>query len=288
MSLMKSLRAAFTRTRLDDGQKTQCANDLYQIFCRLRANECTELDDSHPPHSSNLYLCPLRYIDQNPLDMDDKDTLWMLDGYRSQWTTIHRKGAGRSEFICSMLDHHFSSFMRVDRDGKEVDALASEFGWFPCNCDEKVLLDNFEAFEHPESKNRLQPWIAEIRTVMDRTDGTPHILIFLVHASASDEKLLRVEILTMLGIMISRMKAKPFAEHIIIPVMVVSSFADCKARILQGFMTDTGPVIYNTGLYDFNDQENRDDHLQKCLGYMTSTPIGNTQQLNYRPARPVD
>ncbi|KAL4883170.1 hypothetical protein BJY04DRAFT_27853 [Aspergillus karnatakaensis] len=152
--------------------------------------------------------------------------------------------------------------------------------------DETILLDRYEAYGDLRS-SVLVPWITDIRWVNRRHDGNPHVQLAMVQHTPPTEELLRTELLTLLGVMITRLGVEDLAEHRVMPVMALSCFQGARARIVQAFMTDTGLAICKTSLFDFTDQENREDTIETCLSYLASTPVGDTRRLNYRPPPPL-
>ncbi|KAL4782563.1 hypothetical protein BJX76DRAFT_358827 [Aspergillus varians] len=301
MQLFSSLRrpkAVFRHTPLDDNHEAiRCASRkaLDDMFKELKNSAVHKLDDddvkclgiipksldSHLTTTSFFKPFPIERMKQTPLDMNDEEIRLIIQAHRTRSEKIGPKDIDGGDLVYSTLCTQFSTFLRVDQDGNQVDSLAGQSEWHGYHIDDDVLLEKYEAFG-ALGKSKLVPWTTDIRSVDRRHDGNPHILLMMIQHTSPVEELLRTEILTLVGVIITRLGAQSLADHRVMPVMALSCFQNARARILQAFMTEAGLIIYKTKLYDFTDQENRDDAIEKCLSYMASTPIGDTKSLNYR------
>jgi hypothetical protein len=88
--------------------------------------------------------------------------------------------------------------------------------------DENVLVDKYEAFADL-GQSMLAPSTADIRSVDGRHHGNPHIQVITVHYERPVEELLRTEILTLSGIIITRLGALSLTDHRVMPVRNTSA-----------------------------------------------------------------
>jgi hypothetical protein len=85
-----------------------------------------------------------------------------------------------------------------------------------------MRVDKYEAFADL-GQSMLAPSTADIRSVDGRHDGNPHIQVITVHYERPVEELLRTEILTLSGIIITRLGALSLTDHRVMPVRNTSA-----------------------------------------------------------------
>ncbi|KAL3487397.1 hypothetical protein BJX62DRAFT_213729 [Aspergillus germanicus] len=142
-------------------------------------------------------------------------------------------------------------------------------------------------FAAAEDTNELAAWTTDIDSVWYREgDGdsnsatpsaAPHILALLMHHRPPPADLVRTELLVIMGIMRTRLEV--YKEHEIAPVMLVTTFNETKARIIQGHYCDGQMVICKSDIYDFNTLESRQDNVSLFLAYMASEPVWDTMHM---------
>jgi hypothetical protein len=105
-----------------------------------------------------------------------------------------------------------------------------------------------------------------------------------------DERLFKVEVLTALAIMLTRLQDEEFPNHNTVPVMIVSVMARMQARILHLHYSQAGLVISKTGFISFSTAESATINMDILLAMMSSKVIGDTKDPNnilkvsYNPA----
>jgi hypothetical protein len=61
--------------------------------------------------------------------------------------------------------------------------------------------------------------------------------------------------------------------------MLVTTFNETKARIIQGRYRDGQMVIYQSDIYAFNTLESSRDNVPLFMAYMASEPVGDTMHM---------
>ncbi|KAL4786237.1 hypothetical protein BJX76DRAFT_355310 [Aspergillus varians] len=204
--------------------------------------------------------------------MEDPETAMGVELQEGIWEENDLDYIDSGEIVDCMLIREFDQFGRTTAT---------------TNCDDDNFLSQiFRAFGNV-TDIEIEPWATDIRHAAYRQeepygDGKPHVMCSMIQHSLPTESLLRTEVLTIIGIIITRLGVQSLSAHIVIPVNVLSCFDGYKARIIQAHMTEHGLLaIYHTRLYDFITPESRLTSVPACLGYMASDPIGDTKTLEY-------
>ncbi|CAL5871328.1 uncharacterized protein PFLUO_LOCUS5578 [Penicillium psychrofluorescens] len=107
--------------------------------------------------------------------------------------------------------------------------------------------------------------------------GKPHIIItatFGVNPRETKERILRGEVLAILAAIRTRLFRSDMREHLVIPVMLVSTIADC-SRILLAHFDGTNLLVRKSWTWNFvTDDPNV---YERVMVYMASEPIGDTK-----------
>ncbi|KAL3487406.1 hypothetical protein BJX62DRAFT_241108 [Aspergillus germanicus] len=98
-----------------------------------------------------------------------------------------------------------------------------------------------------------------------------------MHHLPPEPDLLRTELLIIVGIMRTRLGI--YKEYEVAPVMVITTFAGNKSRILQAHYTEGGLVVLESDFFAFDSPEARREHVPLFLAYMSSEPVGDTRRL---------
>ncbi|KAL4908547.1 hypothetical protein BDW74DRAFT_175230 [Aspergillus multicolor] len=117
--------------------------------------------------------------------------------------------------------------------------------------------------------------------IRNTTPGKPHALFTTTHTVPPTEKILRTEVLAIIGIMLSRLRTSSLRDHYIIPVLLISCFNRYRVRVLYGYMSDNGLVIAHSAQHEFATRESRDKIFNTFFSWMASEPIGNTKRLRF-------
>ncbi|KAL3446796.1 hypothetical protein BJX65DRAFT_308707 [Aspergillus insuetus] len=252
-SLRRS-EAEVRRTPLDDEHRAvhdASRKALKDMFVELKTSAAHKLDDDEVrhlgaiPQSLDSRPTATSYFNPFPIERMKRTPVDMNDDNIRFMLQARERNGERLARKKLMAVNEFTALCATSSRPSYADL------------DENVLADKYEAFADL-GQSMPAPCTTDIRC-----------------------QLLRTEILTLIGIIITRLKARSLTDHRVMPVMAVYCFQGARARILQAFMTDVGLVTYNTKLYDFLDYENRDDAIEQCLSYMASTPIGDTKSLKY-------
>ncbi|KAL2839377.1 hypothetical protein BJY01DRAFT_250557 [Aspergillus pseudoustus] len=138
---------------------------------------------------------------------------------------------------------------------------------FEPDFDENIIKDEYEAYGNI-TDTAITPWSLDPGEVWQGRDGTPHLTFTMINHSAPHQGLLRVELLMILGVMLTRHRIVSMKAHNIMPVSiqagnmiekidVISCFNRYKARVLRAHMSETGLAIEKNRFYDFITPESR-------------------------------
>ncbi|KAL4786609.1 hypothetical protein BJX76DRAFT_354972 [Aspergillus varians] len=191
-----------------------------------------------------------------------------------------------AELLHGMMVCEFGQYSRAGLD----DSPPSDF-------DDRFLLDRYSAFGNA-TDSELVPWSVDLGLAWDRAWGEekkPHVTFTMMHHVFPTRQLLRTEILTIIGVTITRFRTSKLKGHRVIPHLTLSAmpcqgnlisvFDQYKARIVQAHMVEDGLMILQSQLYDFSTPEKRKENIPIFLCYMACEPIGDTENLRYEMGR---
>ncbi|OCL14840.1 hypothetical protein AOQ84DRAFT_384437 [Glonium stellatum] len=105
------------------------------------------------------------------------------------------------------------------------------------------------------------------------TQEKPHIACVVLDGNVCDHRILRSEMIAALSLMRERMRIKANRHYYINPVFLYS-FSHRKARVVQVHFDGVRLIVRPTEWMDFDEEGT--DNIRLMLGWMMSTPIGDT------------
>ncbi|KAL4921313.1 hypothetical protein BDW62DRAFT_219470 [Aspergillus aurantiobrunneus] len=230
------------------------------------------------------------------IDPEDKKTEQRVALIEKQWTDPKKHYCGdyaSAEIISTTLAYAFHAYQRVSPENYSHDRQSTQKESY--NFEENSTLEEISGWTHRQLTNEtalekyMQPsdqtaandritgfWKSRTGHSWLRDDSKPHISFIIENANPPNEQLLRAEVLTILGLIRSRLAAHTLREHRIIPVHVVSCMDGCAARIIQAHYSQGRLIVYKSRLYYFNDPHLRQSYVDLFLLYLASEPVGNT------------
>ncbi|CAI7568636.1 unnamed protein product [Penicillium glandicola] len=89
------------------------------------------------------------------------------------------------------------------------------------------------------------------------------------------EELLRIEVMTITAVMITRLEGEESTEYNTFPVMVITFFGQMKARVLEAHSSQQELIIKKTQLLDFSTNEVANKNMNILLGFMADDLVGD-------------
>ncbi|KAL3481892.1 hypothetical protein BJX99DRAFT_253017 [Aspergillus californicus] len=196
--------------------------------------------------------------------------------------------SGTAELLNSVLGQQFSQYRRAGLDdGENIDTQTADIsGWHPCDIDEKFLAENYISFAFNNALDPLVPWSVDLGNAWNRWEGNrkekPHVCFTMMHnvPPPATDGLLRTEALTIMGVMLTRLRGAGGKGHAVFPVQAISIFDRYQARIIQSYMSEAGLDFVKSPLYDFSTPEER-ENVKIFLRYMASEPVGDTRVFKF-------
>jgi hypothetical protein len=104
------------------------------------------------------------------------------------------------------------------------------------------------------------------------TPKHPHIMIGLQICQLPDERLTHLEVYAILAVTVTSLENnEPPRATETVPVMVISSFGNMKARVLVAYFASDELIIQKTSLLDFEDDTAAKVNMTFIMRYMAST-----------------
>ncbi|RAL16042.1 uncharacterized protein BO97DRAFT_403210 [Aspergillus homomorphus CBS 101889] len=252
--------------------------------------DCVELplriDGLLPDTDEAIYFdpWPLRRLEAHPVDMTDPTTRESARTKEKLWARFDRKGTDQDGFLSAVLADEFLEYMRVGPLGR--DTLEQFSLWTEGNLEEGMIRSRYMDFGLSADPD-AGPVASSTQTfrfeeVWCARRGYSQIMLIVTHKIEPEEKLLRTEVLALVGIMRTRLSRATLKEHTIIPINMISCMRQRKARILQAHFDGEDLVIRKSGLYDFSTRDLREKNIPLFLLYMASRPIGDTKAYKRR------
>jgi len=239
--------------------------------------KCQELDlktDGSFLHSDYFRPWSLLLLERHPIDLDDKVTREWITGDEMIWTNEHLlRGKGLEATLNRIICCHFMYYHRKGPGNTKLQILANWEGRHM----KPGMLNN--EFWDPicEIDMTSGKYLTCIENAWHPPGNLPHLLFTMEHAIGADERLMRNEILFIIGVMITRLESPLLKINTIIPVMAISSFDDKKARLIQAHFDSGQLVIRKSKLHDFSTLEGLDRNVNLFMLYMASECVGNTK-----------
>ncbi|KAJ5143870.1 uncharacterized protein N7515_002657 [Penicillium bovifimosum] len=105
-----------------------------------------------------------------------------------------------------------------------------------------------------------------------------HTLIVLAVSQPPDDRLSTLEVLAIILVTITRLNSDELPSVTkTVPVMVISSFQNMKARVLIAYLASEQLIIQKTPLLDFADETAADVNTTLLMRYMASEATGDTK-----------
>ncbi|KAJ6103186.1 hypothetical protein N7486_005613 [Penicillium sp. IBT 16267x] len=200
---------------------------------------------------------------------------WGEDKQANRSTTLRSQTCN----LWSRLGRMFVDFPRREEpprgDGYQR-SLRQISQWLPRDgIPEDLIAEKF----HPEvlSSKDCSPISAYVapKQLTPATNTAPHVLVIISLEEEPSDDLLRVELLTITSIMITRFEGGQFPECITIPVLAMSVFGHMKLRFLEGSYAQQRLVIRKIKFFDFSTIEQANDNMNTVLGIMASHRAGD-------------
>ncbi|PYI02466.1 hypothetical protein BO78DRAFT_453940 [Aspergillus sclerotiicarbonarius CBS 121057] len=236
---------------------------------------------------------PLLKLEQYPIDHSDKQTESDFKGHEAvfdnfnkdhQDDTIDEDDSDEDDsgdFLCNALVYEFVQYARKGHpSGNTLEHLS---GWHEGDFDRKILKGRYmdSAMHTDPSSDPLASPSLTFEAVWYRTlpHELPHISLIVSYEGLSDDNLLRSEVLTLIGIMRTRLGRTELKEHTVAPVLMISCMGFLKARILQAHYTNGKLMVSKSPLHDFSTPEARQKNIPLFLLYMCSECVGDTKTI---------
>ncbi|RAH85516.1 hypothetical protein BO86DRAFT_159337 [Aspergillus japonicus CBS 114.51] len=230
---------------------------------------------------------PLRRLEAHPVDMTDPTTRESARIKEKLWARFDRKGTDQDGFLSAVLADEFLEYLRegpLGRDTLEQFSLWTEGSakTFEGGIIRSRYMD-FSASADPDTgPGAAHAADFKFEEAWCARKGNPHVSLIVTHKVAPEERLLRTEVLALVGIMRTRLSRAALKEHTIIPINMISCMRQRQARILQAHFNGEDLVIRKSHLYDFSTRELREKNIPLFLLYMASRPIGDTRAYKKR------
>ncbi|RDW65687.1 uncharacterized protein DSM5745_09426 [Aspergillus mulundensis] len=249
--------------------------------------EVLDLSEPLPTSAAHamVFFEPLKqeFMRAHPVDPSEPFT---QEDYESEQATFKRIAADLNrtdiaELFCPDFYAAFDVYKRAGLEG----SIADHHNWIEwymrtsaSDINNHFLRDEFWV----SSVNPLKPASMEIGNAWHQGDANlPHAVFTMSHSGEPTAMLLRTEILTIIGVMLSRLISNRLRAYTTIPIIAVSCFNRYQARILYAYMSDKGLVIAKSLLQDFSTQQKRDLNFPIFLSWMGSIPVGDTKGLQF-------
>ncbi|KAJ9491821.1 hypothetical protein VN97_g1409 [Penicillium thymicola] len=106
----------------------------------------------------------------------------------------------------------------------------------------------------------------------------PHVIFTILIGEEPSDELMRVEVMILTAVMITRLEGEESLEYNTTPVMVITLFGGMKARVIEAHTSEQGIVIKKTQLFDFSTNEAANKSMDTLLGFMCADLIGDPSE----------
>ncbi|KAJ5356652.1 hypothetical protein N7517_011261 [Penicillium concentricum] len=113
------------------------------------------------------------------------------------------------------------------------------------------------------------------KTLLYPSGVPPHTMIMILIGEQPSEELLRVEVMTITAVMITRLEGEESLAYNTIPVMAITIFGQLKARVIEAHTSQQGVVIKKARLFDFSTNELANKSMNILLGFMCADLVGD-------------
>ncbi|KAJ5543421.1 hypothetical protein N7535_005848 [Penicillium sp. DV-2018c] len=244
--------------------------------------QCADLDGETLATKSQFFRpagegeIPLPYF-------GDDDTKARLERYE-RWRKLFRENRmanvkGQAGQLACVIG---AMFWNVPRNTKPTPygsypSLQLTTNWLPREPFPEVIRTEF-AGVFPDPYALESAYVYNEGSLGDKFERS-HTLIVLAISQPPDDRLSTLEVLAIILVTITRLNSDelPSATKTV-PVMVISSFRNMKARILIAYLASEQLVIQKTPLLDFADDETAADvNTTLFMRYMASKATGDTK-----------
>ncbi|KAJ0425055.1 hypothetical protein BJY00DRAFT_275774, partial [Aspergillus carlsbadensis] len=258
-------------------------DDEYLIYSHVRPDILTLRHDGTYQADRHFFAPRSRaWVESHPPDTGDPLARDSVDTWRGFWhwydedpEEAERHGAA------SLLETYLAiEFEQVARMFGTLDILS---GWSNGPITPTILNNDYmtpRVFAAAEIRKPFAARTSDMGDDWSRNDAnnTPHVIAMLMHHLSPQPDLLRTELLVIVGIMRTRLEI--CEGHEVAPVMLITTFAEARARITQAYYADGELVVLQSEIYAFNSPEARAKNVPLFLGYMASEPVGETRFLS--------
>ncbi|KAJ5782310.1 hypothetical protein N7457_004084 [Penicillium paradoxum] len=257
---------------------------LLGINCRL-----LELDDDgkhlHPPNSdpSGPVFFEPRGAAWVPPVVTNSEYMKQLKGITDGWGNtkndrLLRSLHSQASYVFSCVEWMFFQFRRQfypPEDDRDPPNLRQMSKWLESG--EVVPSVVAERF-YPAIWGSIRSSPAAVfvpKSLLYPLGAPPHIMISILIAEEPSEELLRLEVMALAAVMITRLEGEESSEYNTIPVMVITFFGRMKVRVLEAHTSQQELVIKKTRLLDFSTNELANKNMNILLGFMAGDLVGD-------------
>ncbi|KOS46988.1 hypothetical protein ACN38_g1986 [Penicillium nordicum] len=108
----------------------------------------------------------------------------------------------------------------------------------------------------------------------------PHVMITILIGEEASDELMRVEVMTLTAVMITRLEGEESLEYNTIPDMAITLFGGMKARVIEAHTSQQGIVIKKIELFDFSTNESANKKNRQLLAPTAIFEIFNANTTN--------
>ncbi|KAL4807902.1 hypothetical protein BDV18DRAFT_159110 [Aspergillus unguis] len=247
----------------------------------LRIEPLELVTDGAQPGRHFLKPRPAIWLASHPVDRLNEQTQDRIAWLEDKWTadTNIPNDFADSGLLSGTLSYEFRYYERKIGPGAETYTLEEMTGWVPRPLVRDIQHNKYMQPSPPSSSHTGTAAFSKTRFGDSwlRDDATPHITCILEHGIPPEEHLLRSEVLTILGLIRSRLAGYTLQENKIIPVNVISCMSGYAARVLQAWYIDEELVVCKSKYYYFDTLEERRENMKLFLLYLGSEPVGDTR-----------
>ncbi|KAJ5670063.1 uncharacterized protein N7477_005426 [Penicillium maclennaniae] len=248
-------------------------------------------DDQSPSAPSDAFFRPRKVppLDiTNPTHQRQADYLsrcWGEDKQANRSLDLHSQTGN----LWSRLGGLFVNFPRLEEppraDGRSLRIISqwrSKDGIPEDMIAKKFLPDVLSS----KDCSPIATYVAE-KQFTPATNTAPHVFVVISLEEEPSDNLLRVELLTITSIMITRFEGEQFPRCIAIPVLAMSVFGRMKLRFLEAAYVQQRLVIRKTEFFDFSTHEQANKNMNTVLGFMASHRVGDPTNSTIIAQEPV-
>ncbi|GFN12432.1 hypothetical protein AtubIFM56815_010697 [Aspergillus tubingensis] len=234
---------------------------------------------THQDKLSPVFFNPLGTHNIPRLDLTDAQTRESINDITEDWDSPPpwpRTVTDQLYELIYAIEYYFREGSRVyESEYGWSNTLSHYAKWVECGGITPQLVA--EEFDRPIWGSRgSTPYLGYVAR---NQLNMPHTLLATLTRSEANEKLSRSEALTILTVMLTRLKSDDFPNHSVIPIMLISVFAGFQVRVLEAHYDFRGLVIRKSKFLSFANRDAAIPNMDILMSFMCSKMIGNTKNL---------